>query len=327
MSVETIITNNDSQELDELIPTDEELLLVESEDSSEETDVSGEAKEDYSDIYATDSVRAYLKEIGRYPLLSYEEEVALAKIIEQGGVAGERAKQDLANANLRLVVNNAKRYVNRGLSFQDLIQEGNIGLLKAVDKFDYTKGFKFSTYATWWIKQAITRAIADQARTIRVPVHMVESMNKVKKAQRELTTMLDRAPSAEEVAEHLDMPIEKVQEIFKVSQDTISLESPIGDENDSQLGDFLEDTTIASPDEQVSAIMLHETLDKALRKLTEREEKVIRLRYGFDDNRSRTLEEVGAMFGVTRERIRQIEVKAIRKLRAPSRSNALKDYK
>lgn len=327
MSVETITTNVVNNELDELIPSDEELLSVELEDSSEEVAIESDDAEDYSDIYATDSVRAYLKEIGRYPLLSHEAEVELAKLIELGGDIGEKAKKDLANANLRLVVNNAKRYINRGMSLQDLIQEGNIGLLKAVDKFDYRKGFKFSTYATWWIKQAITRAIADQARTIRVPVHMVESMNRVKKAQRELTTILDHTPSAEEVAEHLNMPIEKVREILKVSQDTVSLESPIGDENDSQLGDFLEDTTIASPEEQVSATMLHEALDQVLGTLTDREEKVIRLRFGFDDNKSRTLEEVGEAFGVTRERIRQIEAKALRKMRAPSKSILIRDYK
>ena len=327
MSVETITTNVVNNELDELIPSDEELLSVELEDSSEEVAIESEEAEDYSDIYATDSVRAYLKEIGRYPLLSHEEEVELAKLIEFGGDLGEKAKKDLANANLRLVVNNAKHYINRGMSLQDLIQEGNIGLLKAVDKFDYRKGFKFSTYATWWIKQAITRAIADQARTIRVPVHMVESMNRVKKAQREFTTVLDHTPSAEEVAEHLNMPIEKVREILKVSQDTVSLESPIGDENDSQIGDFLEDTTIASPEEQVSATMLHEALDQVLGTLTDREEQVIRLRFGFDDNKSRTLEEVGEAFGVTRERIRQIEAKALRKMRAPSKSILIRDYK
>lgn len=326
MSIETI-TREETILFEELVPSEEELLSVELEDSEESAETDDNGFYDYSDIYATDSIRAYLKEIGRYPLLEHEEEVELAKKIEAGGSVGERARDDLANSNLRLVVNNAKRYINRGLSLQDLIQEGNIGLLKAVEKFDYRRGFKFSTYATWWIKQAITRAIADQARTIRVPVHMVESMNKVRKAQRELATILDHNPSEDEIAKHLKMPVEKVTEILKVSQDTVSLESPIGDENDSQLGDFLEDETFVSPEEQVSATMLHEALDNVLSTLNDREEQVIRLRFGFDDNRTRTLEEVGDIFGVTRERIRQIEVKALRKLSTPSRSIHIRDYK
>lgn len=320
--VETII-QEETNVLDELVPSDEELLSVELEESEE---INSNESDD-SDTGAADSVKSYLKEIGRYPLLEYEEEVELAKKIELGGAIGEKAKKDLANSNLRLVVNNAKRYINRGLSLQDLIQEGNVGLLKAVEKFDYRKGFKFSTYGTWWIKQAITRAIADQARTIRVPVHMVESMNKVRKAQRELTTMLDHNPSAEEIAEQLNMPVEKIREVLKISQDTVSLESPVGDENDSQLGDFLEDTTFVSPEEQVSAKMLREALDEVLGTLTDREEQIIRLRFGFDDNKSRTLEEVGDIFGVTRERIRQIESKALRKMRAPSKLIRIRDYK
>ena len=322
MMVETII-QEETNVLDELVPSDEELLSVELEESEE---INSNESDD-SDTGAADSVKSYLKEIGRYPLLEYKEEVELAKKIELGGAIGEKAKKDLANSNLRLVVNNAKRYINRGLSLQDLIQEGNVGLLKAVEKFDYRKGFKFSTYGTWWIKQAITRAIADQARTIRVPVHMVESMNKVRKAQRELTTMLDHNPSAEEIAEQLNMPVEKIIEVLKISQDTVSLESPVGDENDSQLGDFLEDTTFVSPEEQVSAKMLREALDEVLGTLTDREEQIIRLRFGFDDNKSRTLEEVGDIFGVTRERIRQIESKALRKMRAPSKLIRIRDYK
>lgn len=327
MNVETITTYDVNAKFDELNPSDDELLSMELEDSSETDDVLGRKSEDFSDVYATDSVKAYLKEIGRYQLIGYEEEIELAKLIEKGGADGERAKEDLANANLRLVVNNAKRYINRGLPLLDLIQEGNIGLMKAVEKFDYKKGYKFSTYATWWIKQAISRSLADHARTIRVPVHMVESMNKVKRAQRELSTILDHNPTPEEISAYINLSVEKVVEIFKLSQDTVSLESPVGDENDSQLGDFLEDNTIKSPEEQVSMMMLREALEKVLATLNEREEQVIRLRFGFDDNNTRTLEEVGEAFGVTRERIRQIEAKAIRKMRAPSKSILIKDYK
>lgn len=327
MNVETITTYDVNAKFDELNPSDDELLSMELEDSSETDDVLGSKSEDFSDVYATDSVKAYLKEIGRYQLIGYEEEIELAKLIEKGGADGERAKEDLANANLRLVVNNAKRYINRGLPLLDLIQEGNIGLMKAVEKFDYKKGYKFSTYATWWIKQAISRSLADHARTIRVPVHMVESMNKVKRAQRELSTILDHNPTPEEISAHINLSVEKVVEIFKLSQDTVSLESPVGDENDSQLSDFLEDNTIKSPEEQVSMMMLREALEKVLATLNEREEQVIRLRFGFDDNNTRTLEEVGEAFGVTRERIRQIEAKAIRKMRAPSKSILIKDYK
>lgn len=327
MNVETITTYDVNAKFDELNPSDDELLSMELEDSSETDDVLGRKSEDFSDVYATDSVKAYLKEIGRYQLIGYEEEIELAKLIEKGGADGEKAKEDLANANLRLVVNNAKRYINRGLPLLDLIQEGNIGLMKAVEKFDYKKGYKFSTYATWWIKQAISRSLADHARTIRVPVHMVESMNKVKRAQRELSTILDHNPTPEEISAHINLSVEKVVEIFKLSQDTVSLESPVGDENDSQLGDFLEDNTIKSPEEQVSMMMLREALEKVLATLNEREEQVIRLRFGFDDNNTRTLEEVGEAFGVTRERIRQIEAKAIRKMRAPSKSILIKDYK
>jgi len=330
MSIETVIPENETKELDELIPTDEELLSVEEEEGKDFTEASEDTegdKEDIADSFNSDSVRAYLKEIGKYKLLDREEELKLAELIEKGGASGEKAKQDLANANLRLVVNNAKRYVNRGLSLQDLIQEGNIGLLKAVEKFDYTKGYKFSTYSTWWIRQSITRAIADQARTIRVPVHMVESMNRVRRAQRELTITLGHSASAEEIAEYLDMPLETVIEILKVSQDTVSLESPVGDENDSQLGDFIEDNTMESPEAQVTRSMLHEKLEQILETLGEREMKVIRLRFGLDDGRTRTLEEVGEIFGVTRERIRQIEAKALRKLRAPSRSIMIRDFR
>ncbi len=326
MAINSYLATDVMNELDELIPSDEDLLLVEETDADDVSD-DVESDEDLSDFYAADSVKAYLKDIGKYALLTQEEEVELAKIIEAGGEEAKKAKDSLANANLRLVVNNAKKFMNRGLSILDLIQEGNLGLLKAVDKFDYTKGFKFSTYATWWIRQAISRAIADQARTIRMPVHMVETMNRVRKAQRELTMQTDHAPTEEELAAYLNMPIEKVREVLMNAQDTVSLESPVGDENDSLLGDFLEDTTMAGPVEQVSAIMLRESLEMVLSTLTEKEAQVIRLRFGMDDNRARTLEEVGEIFGVTRERIRQIEAKALRKMQAPSRRMMIQDYK
>jgi len=270
-----------------------------------------------------DPVRMYLKEIGRVPLLTPEEEVELAARIEQGD---EEAKRRLAEANLRLVVSIAKRYVGRGMLFLDLIQEGNLGLIKAVEKFDYRKGFKFSTYATWWIRQAITRAIADQARTIRIPVHMVETINKLIRVTRQLVQELGREPTPEEIAAVMDIPVERVREIQKISQEPVSLETPIGEEEDSHLGDFIEDQDAPAPAEAASFRLLKEQLEEVLETLTPREEKVLRLRFGLDDGRARTLEEVGHVFGVTRERIRQIEAKALRKLRHPSRSKKLKDY-
>ena len=270
-----------------------------------------------------DPVKVYLKEIGRVPLLTPEEEIDLAVRISNGD---EAAKKRLSEANLRLVVSIAKRYLGRGMQFLDLIQEGNLGLIKAVEKFDYTKGFKFSTYATWWIRQAITRAIADQARTIRIPVHMVETINKVKKVSSQLLHANGREPSAEEVAEELDMPVEKVREIMRVAQEPVSLETPIGEEEDSHLGDFIPDDDAPAPADAASHTLLKETLGSVLDSLTPREGKVLRLRFGLEDGRSRTLEEVGKEFNVTRERIRQIEAKALRKLRHPSRSKKLKDF-
>ncbi len=270
-----------------------------------------------------DPVKVYLKEIGRVPLLNPEEEIKLAIAINEGN---EFAKKRLSEANLRLVVSIAKRYLGRGMQFLDLIQEGNLGLIKAVEKFDYTKGFKFSTYATWWIRQAITRAIADQARTIRIPVHMVETINKVKKISSQLLHANGREPSAEEVAEEIDMPVEKVREIMRVAQEPVSLETPIGEEEDSHLGDFIPDDDAPAPADAASHTLLKETLGNVLDTLTPREEKVLRLRFGLEDGRSRTLEEVGKEFNVTRERIRQIEAKALRKLRHPSRSKKLKDF-
>ena len=273
-----------------------------------------------------DPVKVYLKEIGRVPLLTPDEEVQLALDIQKGGKDGERAKQRLSEANLRLVVSIAKRYVGRGMQFLDLIQEGNLGLIKAVEKFDHTKGFKFSTYATWWIRQAITRAIADQARTIRIPVHMVETINKVKKVSSQLLHENGHEPSAEEIAERLDMPVDKVREIMRVAQEPVSLETPIGEEEDSHLGDFIPDEEAPVPAEAASQTLLKEQLADVLKTLTPREEKVLRLRFGLEDGRPRTLEEVGKEFNVTRERIRQIEAKALRKLRHPSRSKKLRDF-
>lgn len=270
-----------------------------------------------------DSVRMYLKGIGRVGLLSTEEEVDLAKRIAAGD---EEAKKMLTEANLRLVVSIARRYAGRGMSLLDLIQEGNMGLIKAVDKFDYTKGFKFSTYATWWIRQAITRAIADQARTIRIPVHMIETINKLVRVSRQLVQELGREPEVEEIAKEMELSVEKVREIMKISQDPISLETPIGEEHDTKLGDFIEDQDAKSPVESAAYESLKTQLGDVLDTLTEREENVLRLRFGLDDGRTRTLEEVGQVFGVTRERIRQIEAKALRKLRHPSRSKRLKDY-
>lgn len=270
-----------------------------------------------------DPVRMYLKEIGKVPLLSAEEEIELAKRMEDGD---EEAKKKLAEANLRLVVSIAKRYVGRGMLFLDLIQEGNLGLIKAVEKFDYRKGYKFSTYATWWIRQAITRAIADQARTIRIPVHMVETINKLIRVSRQLLQELGREPLPEEIAEEMDIPVERVREILKISQEPVSLETPIGEEEDSHLGDFIQDENVPVPAEAAAFTLLKEQLVDVLGTLTEREQKVLRLRFGLDDGRARTLEEVGKEFKVTRERIRQIEAKALRKLRHPSRSRKLKDY-
>lgn len=274
-------------------------------------------------IAIDDPVRMYLKEIGKVPLLSSEEEMELAKKIEEGS---QYAKKKLAEANLRLVVSIAKRYVGRGMLFLDLIQEGNLGLIKAVEKFDFRKGFKFSTYATWWIRQAITRAIADQARTIRIPVHMVETINKLIRVQRQLLQELGRDPFPEEISKVMDLPVEKVREIQKIAQEPVSLETPIGEEEDSHLGDFIPDDDAPAPAEAAAFTMLKEQLINVLDTLTPREEKVLRLRFGLDDGRARTLEEVGKEFNVTRERIRQIEAKALRKLRHPSRSKKLKDY-
>ncbi len=273
-----------------------------------------------------DPVKVYLKEIGRVPLLSTEEEINLAQIIKEGGEEGDKAKQRLSEANLRLVVSIAKRYVGRGMQFLDLIQEGNLGLIKAVEKFDHTKGFKFSTYATWWIRQAITRAIADQARTIRIPVHMVETINKVKKISSLLLHRNGHEPTVEEISQELDMHVDRVREIMRVAQEPVSLETPIGEEEDSHLGDFIPDEDAPVPAEAASHTLLKEQLGGVLKSLTPREEKVLRLRFGLEDGRPRTLEEVGKEFNVTRERIRQIEAKALRKLRHPSRSKKLRDF-
>ena len=302
-------------------------IISETADNSQDTeDPESLVVEDLTmskDIKINDPVRMYLKEIGRINLLTSDEEFEYARLAEQGD---EYAKKMLAESNLRLVVSIAKRYVGRGMLFLDLIQEGNIGLMKAVDKFDPSKGYKFSTYATWWIRQAITRAIADQARTIRVPVHMVETINKLARVQRQLTQELNREPTEEEIAEKLNISVEKVREVYKISQDPVSLETPIGEEDDSHLGDFIKDERTMSPEEYATVEMLKEELASVLLTLTDREEKVLRLRFGLDDGQCRTLEEVGQIFGVTRERIRQIEAKALRKLRHPSRSRKLKDF-
>ena len=296
---------------------DVDLTKVANETTAYESGVSMEG------VAIDDPVKVYLKEIGRVPLLTSEEEVRLAIAIKDGN---EAAKKRLSEANLRLVVSIAKRYLGRGMQFLDLIQEGNLGLIKAVEKFDYTKGFKFSTYATWWIRQAITRAIADQARTIRIPVHMVETINKVKKVSSQLLHTTGHEPTADEISEELDMPVDKVREIMRVAQEPVSLETPIGEEEDSHLGDFIPDDEAPAPADAASHTLLRETLGDVLDSLTPREEKVLRLRFGLEDGRSRTLEEVGKEFNVTRERIRQIEAKALRKLRHPSRSKKLKDF-
>lgn len=336
------ITDDDDE------PDDDALM-----DADDEEDISVE-KIDLSVPEGTnieDPVRMYLKEIGKVPLLNAEEEIEFAKQMEAGELArtqleedgneldddakaelekiiriGDHAKKKLAEANLRLVVSIAKRYVGRGMLFLDLIQEGNLGLIKAVEKFDYSKGYKFSTYATWWIRQAITRAIADQARTIRIPVHMVETINKLIRVSRQLLQELGREPSPEEIAEQMDIPVERVREILKISQEPVSLETPIGEEEDSHLGDFIQDDNVPVPADAAAFTLLKEQLFEVLDTLTEREQKVLRLRFGLDDGRARTLEEVGKVFDVTRERIRQIEAKALRKLRHPSRSRKLKDY-
>ncbi|MGI5979043.1 MAG: RNA polymerase sigma factor RpoD [Oscillospiraceae bacterium] len=311
---------------DYLRPIDEDALpeLEQLEEIEEVTEDELKNADAIADSYATDDpVRMYLKEIGKIPLLSPEEEIELAIRMSQGD---EEAKRRMAEANLRLVVSIAKRYVGRGMLFLDLIQEGNLGLIKAVDKFDYTKGYKFSTYATWWIRQAITRAIADQARTIRIPVHMVETINKVIRVSRQLLQELGHDPTPEEIAEEMGMPVDKVREILKIAQEPVSLETPIGEEEDSHLGDFIPDEDASEPSEAASYTLLREQLDTVLSTLTPREEKVLRLRFGLEDGRTRTLEEVGKEFNVTRERIRQIEAKALRKLRHPSRSKKLRDF-
>ncbi len=313
-NIDVLRINGDVDDDDDLevVITEEDEVDVEKIDLSVPDGISSE-----------DPVRMYLKEIGKVPLLSAEEEIELAKRMAEGD---EDAKKRLAEANLRLVVSIAKRYVGRGMLFLDLIQEGNLGLIKAVEKFDYEKGFKFSTYATWWIRQAITRAIADQARTIRIPVHMVETINKLIRVSRQLLQELGREPSPEEIAEELDMPVERVREILKISQEPVSLETPIGEEEDSHLGDFIQDDNVPVPAEAAAATLLKEQLGEVLNTLTDREQKVLRLRFGMNDGRARTLEEVGKEFDVTRERIRQIEAKALRKLRHPSRSRKLRDY-
>lgn len=318
--IDVLRVSGDGDGIEELDDVDDSDIVL-----TDEDDVDME-KIDLSvpdGISIEDPVRMYLKEIGKVPLLSADEEVELAKRMAE---EDEDAKKRLAEANLRLVVSIAKRYVGRGMLFLDLIQEGNLGLIKAVEKFDYHKGFKFSTYATWWIRQAITRAIADQARTIRIPVHMVETINKLIRVSRQLLQELGREPTPEEIAAELDMPVERVREILKISQEPVSLETPIGEEEDSHLGDFIQDDNVPVPAEAAAQTLLKEQLDEVLDTLTEREQKVLRLRFGMDDGRARTLEEVGKEFDVTRERIRQIEAKALRKLRHPSRSRKLRDY-
>ncbi len=319
--LETLEQNNvDILRISEDDDVDDEEIILSEED---EVDVENIDLSVPDGISIEDPVRMYLKEIGKVPLLNAEEEIELAKKMEMGD---QDAKKRLAEANLRLVVSIAKRYVGRGMLFLDLIQEGNLGLIKAVEKFDYRKGYKFSTYATWWIRQAITRAIADQARTIRIPVHMVETINKLIRVSRQLLQELGREPTPEEIADQMNMPVERVREILKISQEPVSLETPIGEEEDSHLGDFIQDDNVPVPADAAAFTLLKEQLMEVLGTLTEREQKVLRLRFGLDDGRARTLEEVGKEFNVTRERIRQIEAKALRKLRHPSRSRKLKDY-
>ena len=314
-----VIRMGTEDELDPDLFIEEEMEL----DEEEEIDVEHLDLSVPEGVSLEDPVRMYLKEIGKIPLLGMEDEVELAKKMELGD---PEARKRLAESNLRLVASIAKRYVGRGMQFLDLIQEGNLGLIKAVEKFDYTKGYKFSTYATWWIRQAITRAIADQARTIRIPVHMVETINRLVRTSRQLLQELGREPTTEEIAARLDLPVERVSEIMKMSQEPVSLETPIGEEEDSHLGDFIQDDNVLVPQDAAAFTLLHEQLMEVLLTLTEREQKVLRLRFGLDDGRPRTLEEVGKQFNVTRERIRQIEAKALRKLRHPSRSKKLKDY-
>lgn len=322
--IDEVYQSLESMGIDIVGDKEEDILLDNDDDTDEEeTEIKDEDLTPPKSISVDDPVRMYLKEIGKIPLLTAEEEVELAKRMEAGD---EEAKKRLAEANLRLVVSIAKRYVGRGMLFLDLIQEGNLGLMKAVEKFDYRKGYKFSTYATWWIRQAITRAIADQARTIRIPVHMVETINKLMRVSRQLVQELGRDPIPEEIAKEMNMEVEKVREIMKISQEPVSLETPIGEEEDSHLGDFIPDDEAQAPAEAATFILLKEQLLDVLDTLTPREQKVLRLRFGLDDGRARTLEEVGKEFDVTRERIRQIEAKALRKLRHPSRSKKLKDF-
>jgi RNA polymerase primary sigma factor len=329
------LSDEDIEHIKEELEKNEVDVLNTAENISDDEDIDAEINEEEEvelenidlsvpeGVSTEDPVRMYLKEIGKVPLLTAEQEIELAKRMEEGD---EEAKKKLAEANLRLVVSIAKRYVGRGMLFLDLIQEGNLGLIKAVEKFDYRKGYKFSTYATWWIRQAITRAIADQARTIRIPVHMVETINKLIRVSRQLLQELGREPTSEEIAEEMNMPVERVREILKISQEPVSLETPIGEEEDSHLGDFIQDENVPVPADAAAFTLLKEQLVEVLGTLTEREQKVLRLRFGLDDGRARTLEEVGKEFDVTRERIRQIEAKALRKLRHPSRSRKLKDY-
>ena len=329
------LENTNPEQIDKVFDAFEEIgVSLLSDDFEEEPDIE-DLKEvedlkldqitdtSYEGISVDDPVRMYLREIGKIPLLSYEKELELAKRILEND---EEAKQELAEANLRLVVSIAKKYVGRGMLFLDLIQEGNMGLIKAVEKFDYTKGFKFSTYATWWIRQAITRAIADQARTIRIPVHMVETINRLIRTSRHLLQQLGREPTPEEIAQEMELPVEKVMEIQKIAQDPVSLETPIGEEDDSHLGDFIQDEDSPAPHDAASYTLLREQLEEVMNTLTPREAKVLKLRFGLEDGKARTLEEVGKEFDVTRERIRQIEAKALRKLRHPSRSKKLRDY-
>lgn len=323
-----VLMTNGIEIISETEPDDFDLNELSSEDDADDEDVKEESSTNFEaamtkGITVDDPVRMYLKEIGKVPLLTAEEEIELAKRMELGD---EEAKKKLCEANLRLVVSIAKRYVGRGMLFLDLIQEGNLGLIKAVDKFDWKKGYKFSTYATWWIRQAITRSIADQARTIRIPVHMVETINKLIRISRQLLQEYGREPTPEEIAKEMDITVEKVREILKIAQEPVSLETPIGEEEDSHLGDFIPDDDVPAPSEAAAFSMLKEQLVEVLDTLTERERKVLKLRFGLEDGRARTLEEVGRQFDVTRERIRQIEAKALRKLRHPSRSKKLKDY-